>query len=322
MKARQLGNAAASMRVHTFLRHRAIAPLQYPVAVIAHRHNLEPASRWLCAALVCMPLWGAAQKVSISDTAVPALVDDAVRYQLANMHHTGWALRYRVHRVDSKEDTVRDLIESKDGNVARTLVRQGKSLTPDEDAAEQQRLRMMTPSEAAKHHRGAEASEKYGTDLIGALPRAMTYSLVPDQPQLPQFSVPQIVLDYAPRPGFQPASTAESLLTGLAGRMWIDGETHHLLRIEISIIRNLNLALGLLVRVYQGGTMVYEQHPVAGGHDAYTHIAINVTLRQLLVKTVPYRSTLDATDTVVLPAVPTLPEAVNLLLNEGQEKRP
>ena len=40
----------------------------------------------------------------------------------------------------------------------------------------------------------------------------------------------------------------------------------------------------MLAHVYQGGTMVYEQHPVGDGHYAYSHIAIDVRLREFMVK--------------------------------------
>ncbi|MGI4755459.1 MAG: hypothetical protein ACRYGF_01265 [Janthinobacterium lividum] len=254
--------------------------------------------------------------------AVTSMVQDAVRFQLEDMHHAGWSLRYQVHRVDSKEDSIRNVVESSDGNVARTLKHHGTWLSPEEDAAELDRLRSLSPGDMARHRRSSDSSDKYGLELITAMPAAMNFVLTPDQPQLPQFRSRQVVLDYTPNPAFRPASTVQSLLPGLAGRMWIDAETHHLLRIEVNVTKNLNLALGLLARVYQGGTMTYEQQPLPNGHDAYTHIEINVMLRELMVKTLPYHSTLNATNIVLLPAVPSLQEAVQLLLNPENVQRP
>ncbi len=260
--------------------------------------------------------FAAAQQVPApAQSGLGPLIQQAVAYQLEDYHHSTWALRYRVHRVDGKEDTVRDLVESANGNVGRTIARQGQPLTPEQDALEQQRLRSLTPAEMKHHSHGSENSDKYGLDLMRAMPSAMTYTLAPGQPQLPQFPTQQIVLDYTPNPQFHPANTAESLLTGVAGRLWLDARTHHLLRLELNITRNLNLALGLIARVYQGGTMVYEQRPVGGGHDAYSHIEINVTLRELMVKTVPYHSTLDTSEMTLLPSPPSLQDAVTMLLS-------
>jgi hypothetical protein len=257
----------------------------------------------------------AASSESITQEAVPTLVSDVVRYQLEDFRHTGWGLRYRLHRVDSKDDNIRELIESSDGNVARTFTRHGKPLTDEEAAQEEKRLRSITPAELAKRRRDSDSSDRYGVELIGALPRAMRYTLVPGQPQLPQFSQSQVVLDYGPNSDFHPQTTSQQLLSGIAGRLWIDAETHHLLRIEVNVTKNLNLMFGILARIYQGGTLTYEQQAVGDGHYAYRYIAINVMLRELMVKVVPYRETLTATDIVYMPKAPTAGEAVKMLLN-------
>lgn len=279
--------------------------------VFMKRFHLSSAALALCFGTALLP----AQSPGVTQAAIPALVEDVVKYQLDDFHHASWALRYRVHRVSGKDDSTRDLVESADGNVSRTLERQSQPLSPEQAGAEEQRLRSLTPAEMAKRRRGSDSSDKFAVELIGAMPRAMTYTLTPGQPQLRQFAGPQVVLDYAPNPEFHPASTAQSLLTGLAGKLWIDPETRHLLRIEINITKNLNLFLGILAHVYQGGTMVYEQHPVGGGHYAYSHITIDVRLRELMVKTVPYHSTMDASNVTLLPSPPPLKQAVDMLLS-------
>ncbi|AFL87909.1 hypothetical protein Terro_1603 [Terriglobus roseus DSM 18391] len=252
---------------------------------------------------------------SVTPDAVPALVAEAVKYQMEDFHHTSWGLRYRVHRVDSKDDSVRELIESADGNVARTLSHHGRPLSDEETAAEEKRLRALSATELSRRRRSADSSDKYGLELIGAFPHAMLFTVAPSQTQLPQFSRPQVVLNFSPNPQYHPQTTAQEVLPGIAGRMWIDAETHHLLRIELNVTKNLNLMFGILARVYQGGTLTYEQQAIGGGHYAYRNIDINVKLRELMVKVVPYHETLTATDITYLPTPPRLKEAVEMLLS-------
>jgi hypothetical protein len=256
-----------------------------------------------------------AYREAIAPEAIPSLLAEAVQYQLEDFHHTSWALRYRVHRVDSRDDTVREVIESADGNVARTLTRHGRPLTDEEAEDESKRLHSLTVAELTRRRRSADSSDKYGIELISALPRAMVYTLAPGQPQLPQFARPQVVLNYAPNPQYHPQTTSQQLLPGIAGRMWIDAETHHLLRIEVNVTKNLNLVFGILARVYQGGRLTYEQQPVGGGHYAYRNIEIDVKLRELMVKVVPYHQTLTASGVTYLPVPPSASEAVNMLLS-------
>lgn len=287
---------------------KAVVMPTYPVAVRFSRWTLR-------AAMVCSAATSALPGLcaqQLSAAATQALVADAAHIQVEDMRHGGWAVRYRVHRVDGKEDSVRDLVETADGNVARTLEHNGQALAPEQQALEAQRLQRIAQS-GLKHH-DSNGFDRYGTDLVNAMPTAMDYTWVPSQPQLPNSAGTQVVLDFQPRPGFKPASTAQSLLKGLSGRIWIDGQTHHLVRIEVTVLQDLDVAFGLLARVYKGGRVVYEQLPVGDDHDVYTTIQVDVRLRELMVKTVPYHLALHTSDRRLLPAVPTLQEGVAMLL--------
>ncbi len=219
-----------------------------------------------------------------------------------------------MHRQDEKEDTERELVESRDGNVARTLSRHGEALTPAEEAAERERLTSITAADMARRRRQSESNEKFGVDLIIALPEAMVFTPVAGQPQLSQGEHTQAVFDFAPDPKFHPRTTTQAVLPCVAGRVWIDSETHHLIRMELNVVQNVNLMMGILARVYSGGTLSYEQHPVGGGHYGYTRLDINVKLRELMVKVVPYHATYTATDVNYMPAAPSFQDAVNMLL--------
>ena len=255
----------------------------------------------------------AQQPESLTPSAVSAILKQAVQYQLDDFHHHDWGLQYRVHRTNPKEDSIREVIETEDGNVSRTLTYKGRALTDEEEKGEQERVKALTPEAVRKRRDKSESNDKYGIELIHTLPQAMTFTPVAGQPQLPGHR-PQVVLDFAPDPKFHPASTTQSLLTGIAGRVWIDAETHHLTRIELRVIQNLNLMFGILARVYQGGTLSYEQKPVSPQHDAYTEIKMDVKLRELMVHVAPYKETLSVTSVRYYPLALSVKDAVNTLL--------
>ena len=111
---------------------------------------------------------------------------DAVANELLVLNHPGSYLRYRMHIHDEKGEQVRDVIESKDGTVARLILKNGKPLTPEEDQAERDRLNAMIASPASflRHVKNEETGRKTADDLIRLMPDAMIYTYVPDQPQL------------------------------------------------------------------------------------------------------------------------------------------
>lgn len=282
--------------------------LTMPLRTVLKRHML---------CLLLAPLASAtmlAQRPeSLSPAVISSILKQAVQYQLDDFHHRGWGLQYRVHRLDQKEDSIREVIETEDGNISRTLTYKGRTLTQDEEEGEQDRLKSLTQEGVRKRRQKSEENDKYGLELIKTLPQAMIFTPTGGQPQLPAHS-PQVVLDFAPDPKFHPTSTTQSLLTGIAGRLWIDAETHHLTRIELRVIQNLNLMFGILARVYQGGTLSYEQRPVSPQHDVFIEVKMDVKLRELMVHVAPYRQTLTVTDIRFYPVAPTVKDAANTLL--------
>jgi len=225
-------------------------------------------------------------------------------------------LRYRIRKVDAKNDVTRDIIESKQGTVARLVQRNGQPLTAQEDAAERARLAEMldSPSDFIKHHKRDNAARNYSMDLVREMPRAMIYTYTPDQPQRPNATGPEVVIDFAPDPHYKPPSLITDILTGLQGRVWIDQKSLRVTRIEGHVLRPVDFGWGMLARIYPGGTVEFEQANAGGDRWAYSHLRENLTIREMMVKTVKEHTDIDAADFKLLPAPVTYQEAVRILL--------
>ena len=78
------------------------------------------------------------------------LVKDAIKHQIAAdaADHTHW--RYHIHKEDDRGSQDRDVIDTKDGQIARTLLINGKPLT-----AEQRTVDEAAHEEAGGRSRGA-----------------------------------------------------------------------------------------------------------------------------------------------------------------------
>jgi len=244
-----------------------------------------------------------------------SLIEEVARVQIAMLNREGWYLRYRTHRVDDKNDVVRDVMETPDGSVARLVLRDGHPLSRDEDTAGRSRLKGITKNSLQKKRKQESSGQSLATDLIGAMPKAMVYSYAPGQPQSSSGAHDEIVLDYKPNPTFHPTSTPQEGLTGLEGRIWIDGRDHHLIRMDGRIIRNVNLAWGLVARIYPGGTIQMTQAKIGEGRFAYESLTVDLTIRELLVRTVHMKSMMRADNFQVLPRTLSSDEAIRTLLD-------
>lgn len=226
-------------------------------------------------------------------------------------------VRYRTHRIDSKGDSVRETIEAREGTVSRQLLRDGKPLTPEQDAAERKRLGdiLADPDTWKKHQKRNTSARGYATDLVKLMPKAMIYTYAPGQPQPAGSTSPQVVLDFKPDPAFKPPTTASELLTGIEGRMWVDKKRLVLTRVEGRIVRPINFGWGgVFAKMYPGGTIVFEQTEAGNGRWVYSAIDENITVRELLVHTAVEKLKSNVFDLRLLPAPIGYEEAVRELL--------
>ena len=224
-------------------------------------------------------------------------------------------LRYRVRTVDRRGDQTRDLIESRDGTVARLIARDGRPLTTEEDRAEQQRLQdlLADPAGYAKHVKNEQSSKKQAIEVIRVIPDAMVFRYAEQQPQPTAGSPAQVVLDFHPDPKWSAPTMAAETLTGIEGRLWIDARSHHITRLEARVFRPVNVGFGLFARVFPGGTAVLDEARPEEQRWLPAHFVEHITLRALMVKTIRENADTQNSEFQQVPPM-SYQQAVKLLL--------
>ncbi|GAC1648652.1 MAG: hypothetical protein NVS9B15_07510 [Acidobacteriaceae bacterium] len=225
-----------------------------------------------------------------------------------------------MHVVDEKGNQVRDQIETPEGSVARLVLRDGQPITPGEDSAERERLTglLNSPSAFARHIRNEQTNKKMGLDMLKMMPDAMLWSYTSGQPQPasqanPSKGEPLVVLDFKPNPKWSAPSIPAQALTGLEGRIWVEPETHQVVRLEGTLVRPVNVGWGVVAHLYPGGTVSLEQTHVAGDRWIAQHVVEHLVVRALMVKTIRQKLVYDTYDYQVVPAM-TYQQAIKLLL--------
>jgi hypothetical protein len=246
---------------------------------------------------------------------------DAANNEVLVIQHPGSYLRYRMHIIDEKGDQTRDQIETADGSVARLILRDGHALTPDQDAAERERLNYLlnSPSAYARHIKNETANKKQGFDILKLMPDAMLWSYAANQPQPPNQPAgdpPLVVLDFKPNPKWSPPTMLSEGLTGLEGRVWIDSSTRRMVRFEGDIFQPVNIGLSVLGHLYPGGKILAEQTNVGSQRWIVEHIDMQLAVRVLMVKTVNVHTRYDTSRDTFQP-VPsmTYKQAIKILLD-------
>jgi hypothetical protein len=243
-------------------------------------------------------------------------VVDAAANELVALHHKDSYLRYRMETHNERGNQVRDVIETKDGTVARLILKDGKPLTPEQDTAERQRLNDMiaSPAAYAKHVKNGESEKSMADKLVPLMADAMLNTYTPGQPQSGRNAgALEIVLDYKPNPKFVPPNTEAQALTGLEGRVWIDAKTRYVVRMEGTIFRPVNFGWGMLAHIYPGGKVEMNQTNIGGNRWIFTDFSMQLSVRALMVKKLDIRSSAKTSNYQTLGPM-SYQDAIRLLL--------
>jgi hypothetical protein len=182
-----------------------------------------------------------------------------------------WQARSLEKHLDSHgkvESTKREAWETLilDGQpYRRTLERDGKPLSPEEQRVEQSRLdreiRKLSSETPAQKQRRLEDAEKQ---------RRREFAFLSEIPELYDLRLegdatvdgrPVWVVSGAPRPGARPKSSDAKMLMKVRGRMWIDKATYQWAKVEAETTDTISWGL-FLARLSAGAKMIFEQTEV------------------------------------------------------------
>jgi hypothetical protein len=234
----------------------------------------------------------AAQSLPPESMDATALVRRAVEHRLdAGKSHR--PVRYLIHRTDERHDTTKLIIETADGDVARLVAINGKSLPVEADRAELNRLdTLANHPEMQEHRHKSEQKDAERIDhLLALLPDAFLYRFE----GMAACAAGQCYrLSFTPNPHFTPPNLEADLLRGIAGEVWIDPAQERLTRLDGHFIADVDFGFGIIGKLNKGGTVLLEQTDV-GGHDwELARLVLHVTGNALMVKPLSFQISEEA----------------------------
>ena len=255
-----------------------------------------------------------AQTPASSPDAV-ALVRRAVQHRAdAEAHHA--PLRYLLRKVeerrDGRRDTTKEIIETRDGDVARLVAIDGKPLSPEAARAELDRLDTLAhhPELQEHRHRSEQKDAERIDHLLSLLPEAFLYQT---EGVVPCGAAQCYRLRVSPNPRFHSPDLESTVLRRIAGEVWIDQNQERLVRLDAHFIGDVDFGFGVLGRLNQGGSVVLEQSDI-GDHDwELTGLHLNLTGKALMVKPVEMHVTETASHFSRVPANLGYRDAIELL---------
>ncbi len=272
----------------------------------------------VAAVLVC-----ATPSIAFSQAPGEAAVDPAVLVRNASwneLHSSGSPspVRYKLRKQDAKGVTTKEIVETKDGDVARLIAKNDEPLSPAENQAELARLNNLLAHPEIQEHRHKREQEDSGREdeLVKLMPQAFLYTYL-GMVQGPNGRAYRLALK--PNPNFTPPDREADVYHGMEGELWIDQSQQRIVRFDARLIADVNFGWGILGKLYKGGTLTTEQRDVGHHHWEPTLLKLNLTGVALMLKPLSYQMTETSTDFQPVPVNMTYQEAVRLLTSDNND---
>jgi hypothetical protein len=261
--------------------------------------------------LVAAMLGSAEGFAQMSDAEATALVRRAIEHRVAE-EKTARPVEYVFHKVDGTRDRTQEIVETRDGDVARLIALDGKPLSAEANQAEIDRLKNLEAHPELQEHRkrNEERDRARVTRMMAMLPNAFVYHVEATESCA---GAPCYRMSYAPRPGWTPPDMEAGIFRGISGEVWIDQRQERLTKLVANFVQDVNFGFGILGRVSKGGRVVLEQGDIGGGEWQLLGMTAAMQGKALLVKKIDIDLKEEMSGFKVVPEMG-YKEAVEMLL--------
>jgi len=216
---------------------------------------------------------------------------EVIKHEIAAQtnDHTHW--RYHIHREDEKGSQDRDVIDTKDGQLARTLLINGKPLTEEQRANDEARMKKLVedPSERARREKRAKDDDDKLMQMFKAIPDAFIFKYDGEENG-------QVRLTFFPNPHYVAPTHELQVFRALSGKMWIDRSATRLTRMDGTLFEDVTFGWGLLGRLNKGGTFTVIQGRVGDDHWEVVSLDVRMTGHAVIFKSINVKQFQRLTD--------------------------
>ena len=238
-------------------------------------------------------------------------VHQAILHELEELDRDQSMWRYHLHREDEKSNVDRDVIETKEGQLSRTLLLWGKPLTAQERETDEQRMQRQVsdPEERVRHDKREKEDGAKARQMLGLIPAAFIFTYDGEENGL-------VRLTFVPNPRFDPPNFEAKVYRSLKGILRIDRASMRLAGMEGTLFEDVNFGWGLLGHLNKGGTFSVKQRNVGDNHWDVVSEEVNMMGRAVVFKTITRKQKQTRTEFRRVPASLTMQQAYQMLLRD------
>lgn len=252
--------------------------------------------------------------LALAPAQAQALVQRALATESRNaqdVDHLNHPMRYRLRKSSPRLTSTKEIIETRDGYVARLLATNDRPLSQADEQTEMARLDGLLSDPKRQQHRKRSEEQDTGIVLkvLHMLPQAFTYEYAgPGQGASGKVEKYR----FRPNPRFSPPDLETQALTAMSGEIWVDAAQERVTRLEGHLQQDTNYGWGVLGRLDKGGWIILDQADVGGHQWRIVRFQMKMNLR-VLFKNKYFDTVQEMTQYTPVPAGLDYRQAIQML---------
>lgn len=227
--------------------------------------------------------------------------------------HTKWIYRDANNVPDGH--TIKIVIQTLQGDLSKTLQKNGHPLTADEQKEDEQKMDQFVhdPSVREKQKRDHEEDSEKASSLMKLLPAAFLWNFAGRHGVL-------TTLQFKPDPKFDPPTRESRVFAAMEGIMVVNTKQKRIQLLKGTLTKDVDFGYGLLGKLDQGGTFEVQRTQIAPGIWDITTTHIHIHGHALIFKSIGEEQDEVTSGYYRTPASISL-EAAATMLKDGSAER-
>ena len=225
-------------------------------------------------------------------------------------------VRFLLFKEDEKGSTSKEVVQTRDGSVARLVAINGKPLTEEQERIEADRLQRLIeqPDLQARRRKREKDDAERAQKIVHVMPDAFLYAY---EGIVPGPNGPAIRLSFKPKPGFDPPDQETRVALGIQGELWIDQAQERMVRLDAHLFEDVDFGWGILGRLYKGGSIRIENADVGNHNWQLQRMKLDLTGKALMLKTLTFRITENGSGYELVPREMSYKDGIRLLQSKA-----
>jgi hypothetical protein len=228
---------------------------------------------------------------------------------------SNWLFRLDIERPNGQKE-VDEVVETKQGDLTRPILINGRELTAEERQKADKRLQQIArnPGALQKSLNDKNQDAARSRRLLKMLPDAFLFNYGERKGDLQQ-------LDFSPNPHFRPSSHEAEVFHAMEGSIRVDTKQERVAEISGHLIHTVKFGGGLLGHLDQGGTFEVRQAEVAPGYWELTALNVHMKGKALFFKTISVQQYYSRSELKLVPQDLTVAQGIDILRHAASTNR-